>query len=189
MYTQAFESAVNHAMLYEVGGSWNLTTPGVIDGTNLKACGYGNDPTDRGGETKYGIAKAANPDVDILNLDWEGAKAIYYRNYWLAGSCDKLAGRIGALHFDGCMNHGVGRAAKFLQRAISATDDGNIGPASIASANKANPIVVCQSICNQRVKYYNDIVKQAPAQVKYLKGWTRRIEEMRVFSTNPNGKF
>ena len=189
MYTQAFESAVNHAMLYEVGGFWNLDTPGVVDGTNLKACGYTNTPGDRGGETKYGVAKTANPDVDILHLDWEGAKAIYYSRYWLAGVCDKLPGRVGALHFDGCVNHGPGRAAKFLQRAIMAADDGVIGKGTLAMVNAADPILVCNNICNQRAKYYQDIVNHDPTQAKFLRGWLRRIEEMRVFSTDPNGKF
>ena len=30
--------------------------------------GYVNDPTDLGGETKYGITKRFYPDVDIKNL-------------------------------------------------------------------------------------------------------------------------
>jgi len=189
MYTDAFERAVDHAMLYEVGGFWNSSLPGVIDGTDLKACGYGNDPTDPGGETKYGVAKNANPDVDIKNLDWEGAKAIYYNHYWLAGSCDKLPGRVGALHFDGCVNNGVKRAGQFLQRAVNVADDGIVGSGTVAAVNREDPFVVCRDICDQRTQYYKNIVANNPSQAKYLNGWLRRISEMRVFVLNPTISF
>ena len=39
--------------------------------------GYVNDPTDLGGETKYGITKRFYPNVDIKNLTIEQAKEIY----------------------------------------------------------------------------------------------------------------
>ena len=43
--------------------------------------GYVNDPTDLGGETKYGITKRFYPDLDIKNLTKEEAKQIYYNDY------------------------------------------------------------------------------------------------------------
>ncbi len=189
MYTKAFEDAVNHAMLYEVGGFWNVDAPGARDGTNKRACGYVNDPHDAGGETKYGVAKNANPTVDIANLNWEGAKAIYYSHYWLAAKCDQMPGRVAVLHFDGAVNHGVGRAAKFLQRALIIGDDGVIGPGTLSALAHADPITVCNGICDQRAKYYNDIVAAKPDQARYLAGWMRRINEMRAFTTDPARTF
>lgn len=188
-YTQAFEKAINHVMLYEVGGFWNLNAPGVIDGTNHKNCGYTNDPNDAGGETKFGIAKNKNPNVDVANLIWEGAKAVYYKDYWLAGHCDKLPGCVAALHFDGCVNNGVGGAAKFLQNAVNVTTDGAIGTGTLAAVNARDPVAICNAICDYRVKYYKDIVTKKPSQSIYLDGWLRRIQEMRTFTTNPNGNF
>lgn len=189
IYTQAFEFAVDHAMLYEVGGWWNVNAPGARDGTVAHACGYVNDPTDAGGETKYGIAKNANPTIDIKHLDWEGAKAIYYSHYWLNAKCDKMNGRIAALHFDGAIQHGPSTAAKFIQRAIGVADDGAIGPGTLAALTGKDPIVVCNSVCDQRNKFYNDIVAHNPTQVKYLAGWLRRVAEMRTFVTDPNKQF
>ena len=189
MYTQAFESAVEHLMLYEIGGFVDVTDPGFLDGTNPKACGYTNDPTDAGGETKYGIAKNANPSVDVTNLDWEGAKAVYAKKYWMAGHCDQLSGRVAALHFDGCVNNGLSGAGKFVQRAVGVYPDGAIAPGTLAEVNKMDPIDLCNAICDQRTKYYNDIVAAKPDQAKYLKGWLRRIDEMRTFTTDPNGNF
>jgi lysozyme family protein len=194
MYTKAFEDAVNHAMLYEVGGFWNVDAPGAKEGwidtkEHRRACGYGNDPDDAGGETKYGVAKNANPTVDVTNLDWEGAKEIYFKKYWLTAKCDKLDGRVAVLHFDGAVNHGVGRAAKFLQRAVGVTDDGAIGAGTLGTVEAKDPIEVCNAICDQRAKFYNDIIAGNPTQEKYRKGWMRRIDEMRVFTTDSSRTF
>jgi lysozyme family protein len=193
-YTRAFEKAVDHAMLYEVGGFWNVAHPavkmGLIDSQeHRKAVGYTNDPVDAGGETKFGIAKRANPTVDIAKLTWEGALAIYYSHYWLKGKCDRLYPNVAVLHFDGCVNFGVGQAAKFLQRAVSVQVDGAIGELTIDAARMLNQITVCNTICDQRDTYYKQIVFNKPAQGRFLNGWLRRNAEMREFSTNPSNKF
>lgn len=193
MYTVSFSKAVDHAMLYEVGGFWSLTPDaeaGLIETKEQRrACGYVNDPDDRGGETKYGIAKNANPDLDIAGLDWAAAQRVYYKKYWLLGDCDKLPSRLAALHFDGCVNHGVGRAAKFLQTAVGATADGDIGPATLNLVSLYDEISICNNICDQRENFYKRIVEKNPSQEKFLKGWLRRIEEMRAFVTDPECAF
>jgi lysozyme family protein len=194
IYTQAFLSAINKAMEFEVGGFWDLNKPGAKEGwvdtkEHRQACGYVNDPNDSGGETKYGIAKNANPSTDITHLDWEGAKAIYYTSYWLNSKCDKMNGRLAALNFDGAIQHGSATAAKFIQRAIGVVDDGVIGPVTLASLATKDPFVICNAVCDQRVKYYNNIVINNPSQQKYLAGWLRRVAEMRAFVTDPNRQF
>jgi len=189
IYTNAFNSAINHCMLYEVSANWDVNLPGVKDGTNMRNCGYTNDSNDPGGETKYGISKNKNPNIDIARLDWPSAEAIYYNDYWLAGHCDKLPGRIAALQFDGNVNNGVNQSAKFLQRSIGVVADGSIGPATLAAIANADPINVCNLICNQRAIFYNDIVSRNPSQSIYLNGWLRRINEMRVFTTNLANNF
>lgn len=188
----SFDAALNHAMLYEVGGFWNLQADGARAGlidttTHRRACGYTNDPTDRGGETKYGIAKSANPDLNIATLDWDAAGRIYTRRYWLPAHCDQLETqalpRLAALHFDSVVNHGVGRGAVFLQRAAGVTADGDIGPATLAAAQSKGDVAMCNAVCDIRAQYYRDIVAKDATQGKYLNGWLRRIDEMRAFST------
>jgi lysozyme family protein len=185
-------------MLYEVGGFWNLEADGVREGLidtpqQRRACGYVNDPTDMGGETKFGVAKKPNPDLNITELKWDQAERVYFRRYWLPAHCDELntlvSPRVAVLHFDGAVNHGVGRQAVFLQRAIGAKDDGDIGPKTIALAGAKDPIATCNAICDQRAAFYRGIVAAKPVQVKYLKGWLRRIEEMRAFTTDPANTF
>lgn len=193
-YTPAFEAAVDHAMLYEVGGFWNVDHPAVAEGLidtreNRRAVGYVNDPADRGGETKFGVARNANPDIDITGLTWDQAKAIYYVRYWLAGKCDQLPGRVGVLHFDGCVNHGIKRANMFLQRAVGAAPDGMIGAMTMAKINTVRPIPLCNNICDQREQFYRAIVANNPSQSRFLSGWLRRISEMREYTTYPEYTF
>ncbi len=193
MYSDAFNDAILHAMLYEVGGGFILT-PDVITGlidtpAQRKAVGYVDDPLDRGGETKFGVAKNANPDLDISALTWPMAKAVYYDRYWVTGSCERLNPRIAVLHFDGCVNHGISRAKKFLQTSVGATPDGIIGEKTLAALASKNPIDICNKVCDLREQFYRDIVKNKPSQSRFLKGWLRRIDEMRVFTTNPTKEF
>lgn len=194
MYSYAFEAAVDHAMLYEVGGNWDVNAPGALEGNihtpaERKAVGYTNDPLDPGGETKYGIAQHSNPDIDVTDLDWETAKEVYYQRYWLSGHCDKLPSRIAVLHFDGCVNHGIGRANKFLQSALGVDVDGMLGTQTLDAANTSDEFEICEKICDLREQFYRDIVKQKPNQSRFLKGWLRRINEMHDFTCDPNESF
>lgn len=203
MDSEIFDAAVNHAMLYEVGGHWKLTDAackGLIDTkANRLACGYVDDPDDLGGETKYGISKAGNPDIDIKKLDWEGAKRIYYDRYWVKGGCENLPHRLAFLHFDGCVNHGVGRANKFLATAINAVggidkpfedvDFENLSPSKLDKLERAASIATCHKICDLREDFYRAIVANKPNQAKFLNGWLRRIDEMRNFIADPDKEF
>jgi len=193
-YSKAFEHAVSHSMFYEVGGFWREDHPAVARGlidtaANRRAVGYVNDPLDRGGETKFGVAKNANTDLNITTLTWEQAKAAYYVRYWLAGKCDRLPARIAVLHFDGCVNHGVARANKFLQRSVGVNPDGVVGAITIAKAAAANEMQVLGSICTQREQFYRAIVAKNPGQARFLKGWLTRITEMRAYVTRKENTF
>lgn len=184
-YTAAFEAALLHAMRYEVGPFFKLdadTIAGKIDTREQRRkVGYVNDPDDAGGETKYGVAKNANRDLNITKLTWEQAKAVYYRRYWLEARCDQLPARVAVLHFDGAVNHGVKRANIFLQKALVVSPDGAIGPATLLKARMANPFTVDAEICRLREQFYRDIVASRPSQAKFLNGWLTRINEMRIF--------
>lgn len=193
-FSKAFEAAIDHLMLYEVGGFWSVNHPAVSLGLintkeNRHAVGYVNIQGDRGGETKFGIAKNANPDIDITNLTYGGAKAIYFLRYWIPGKCSELPPRISVLHFDGCANHGVSRAARILQEAIQVERDGIIGPSTIAKIKELSDIDVCNKICDIRKQFYNSIVMNNPSQNIFLDGWLRRISELRSYTTNPSNSF
>lgn len=184
-----FRAAFDHAMIYEVGPFWDPTDPDVINGLIMtrdqrRKVGYVNDKFDRGGETKYGIAKNANPNVSVGTLNLKQAMGIYFDRYWKAGCCDILSYPLNYLHFDGCVNHGVGRACKFLQAACGIPpqgQDGIIGPKTLAILDKKDGYKLGVSICEQRTRFYKAIVANNPGQGRFLNGWLRRINEMRAY--------
>lgn len=182
-----FDKCFNHAMIYEVGAFWNPQDPEVISGAidtkdQRRKVGYVNIPADRGGETKYGIAQKMNPDIQVRTLDLVAAMNVYFNKYWLAGSCDHLSGALTIIHFDGCVNHGVGRAKKFLQSAAGVNPDGNIGPNSLAAINSMDPSLLIRKLSNARIDFYNQIVARDPSQAIFINGWMRRINEVTQFT-------
>ena len=100
--------------------------------------GYVNDPKDPGGETNFGIAKRSHPDVDIKNLTKEGAKEIYYQDYWMKNRVPQLPDELKHIYFDMCVNQGRGRAVKILQQSANAKGadlkvDGGLGPKTLSA--------------------------------------------------------
>jgi lysozyme family protein len=150
--------------------------------------GFVNDPDDRGGATNKGVTQVVYDQYrmdkgrlirtvkDIENTEVED---IYYNNYWLASKCDKINGKIAIVHFDTCVNSGVKRGCKFLQRAVGAVDDGVIGNVTINLVNKKPVEEVIKSYLEQRVNFYNAIVQKDNSQSKFLKGWLRRVDILR----------
>ena len=90
--------------------------------------GYVNDPSDSGGETKYGISKRAFPYLDIKNLTIEQAGEIYYKNCYLTCRADTIVNDELAMQvFDHSVNAGASKAIKLLQKCAGVTQDGIIG--------------------------------------------------------------
>lgn len=136
--------------------------------------GYVNDPSDRGGETKYGISKKAYPNEDIKNLTIERAKELYIEDYVKPCKADLLPYELQYAHFDASVNHGVKGAAKILQRAAGVKDDGIIGNITL----KASKDVTLERYLLYRAFYYMEIVGNNPSQYKYIKGWANRLKHI-----------
>ena len=137
--------------------------------------GYVNDPVDPGGETNFGIAKRSHPDVDIKNLTEEGAKEIYYQDYWMKNRVPQVPDELKHIYFDMCVNQGRGRAEKILQQAANAKGanlkvDGGLGPKTISALNG----VELDRVRAYRIKYYADLVTRKPDLEKFYFGWFRR---------------
>lgn len=181
-----FEKAINHVMLSEVGPWFDENHPACKSGSiatrdDRRATGYVNDINDRGGITKFGIAKNANPDLSITTLTYDAAKRVYYKKYWLAGDCADIATfapKLAMMHFDGCVNHGNGRAARMLQEAVGATIDGDVGPKTIQAVRSANEAVVLAKMLEIRRRFFQSIVQSRPANGKFLNGWMIRCDTL-----------
>ena len=142
--------------------------------------GYVDDPTDAGGETKYGISKRAYPDEDIKELTIERAKELYKRDYWDRFRVSDLPDRLRHIYVDMCINMGGGRAIKILQEACNSKNankidvDGGIGPATIKAASNVEPF----RLRAYRVMFYAELVMKKPEQERFWVGWFRRSCEV-----------
>lgn len=131
--------------------------------------GYDNDPDDPGGETNYGIDKRSHPEVDIRSLTREGALEIYWRSYWVKFGCEWLAGPVGEVFFNACVNCGAGRARQLL--------------AATPTPHSASGFLDAQEA------FYRRLVAARPALGKYLKGWLARTADLRRWAEPGGGGF
>jgi lysozyme family protein len=130
--------------------------------------GYSNDPRDPGGETRFGISKRAYPDVDILRLTEDEAKAIYKRDYWDKLRPDELPQELAICVFDCAVNMGRDKAIRLLQRACGVAQDGVMGGNTLAAANRlVDPVVRFSA---ERIIAYTGI----RGFDTFGKGWLRR---------------
>jgi lysozyme family protein len=132
--------------------------------------GYSNHAEDPGGETKWGIAKRSYPSVDIKALTREGAKAIYLRDFWnpVARTVDDPALRFQML--DAAVNHGMGNAVRFAQRAVGVADDGHWGRISRAALGAMNPHDAHLLFMAERFEFWAKL----RGFDSFGRGWTRR---------------
>ena len=147
----------------------------AIEKTLLNEGGYVNDPSDRGGETKYGISKRAYPNVDIKNLTTDQAKEIYKRDYWDKLKADNIESQLVANElFDTSVNMGVRTASKLIQGCVDAHPDGIIGNATLQKINEMDEELLLLRFKLAKVARYTYLAKKRPANRKYLLGWINR---------------
>ncbi|KNA31057.1 hypothetical protein ADU20_27445 [Burkholderia pseudomallei] len=132
--------------------------------------GYVNDPTDPGGETKFGISKRTYPNLDIANLALGDAKGIYASDYWQACACDKMPWPQCLFVFDMAVNQGQPIARVFLQRTLGVTADGVIGPVTLAAANRMTDEQLALFLTARAMRYM-----QASNFSVDGRGWFKRL--------------
>ncbi len=135
-----------------------------------------HDPNDPGGTTKYGIDKAAHPNLDIESLTLAQAVESYASNEWIRAHGDQLPERLAICHFDGVVNMGAKPSAMMLQAAVHAVADGSVGPATIAAAHAADDGAAGRML-DAREDYYRHL-RQFP---RYGRGWLARVADLRQF--------
>ena len=147
----------------------------VIDKTLVNEGGYVNDPSDRGGETKYGISKRSYPSVDIKNLTTDEAKAIYKRDYWDKVKGDEIASQKVAFElFDTAVNMGVRTSSKLMQGCVGSHPDGIIGNKTLEAINSVDEELLLLRFKLAKIARYAYITKKRPANKKFLLGWINR---------------
>jgi lysozyme family protein len=137
-----------------------------------------DDPSDRGGLTKYGISQRSYPTLDIRNLDEAKAREIYRRDYWDKVRADEIhSQRIADAFFDFAVNAGVRRAIKIAQATVGAKQDGIIGKITLAYINAIHPRQFTAEFTLHKISYYSRIVSRRPSQKRFLLGWINRSLE------------
>lgn len=72
-------------------------------------------PDGDGSLAKYGINSAANPEIDLQSLTFEGAMQIYKERYWNPLNIDSLPANVQGIIFDAAVNQGPGYAKKLIK--------------------------------------------------------------------------
>ncbi|MDR0478502.1 MAG: hypothetical protein LBH31_01585 [Burkholderiaceae bacterium] len=137
--------------------------------------GYVCNPADPGGETNWGVtlrtAREAGYTGAMCDLTRDQAKAIYRDAYWNRAKCVQYDGAIGFQVFDAAVNHGIGQAIRFLQRAVGVADDGIVGPITLSAVRGMPSMDVLARFNAQRLNFYTQLSTWAT----FGKGWARRI--------------
>lgn len=137
--------------------------------------GYVNHPNDPGGETNFGItiavARANGYTGAMRAMPRDTAVAIYKKIYWDSLRGDQLPPAVAFQVFDAGVNHGVSRAAKWLQQVVGTPQDGKIGPGTLAAVAKKSDAQLTFAFLAVRTQFYTDL----GTWNSFGKGWTRRI--------------
>lgn len=142
--------------------------------------GYVDDPRDAGGETKFGVTRAALSAAlgrpagadEVADLTPEAAAGIYERLYWSVMRCADLPAGVDLLAFDMAVNMGLGAAARLLQAALGVAADGVVGPRTIAAAASAPAAEVIRDASDLRRQRYRSLAGFAA----FGRGWLRRTD-------------
>lgn len=138
---------------------------------------YENNANDPGGPTKFGIDQRSHPRVNIRRLTKEQAKNIYAADYWNAIAGDQLPQPLCYAVMDCAVNCGRTQAVKWLQRALGVSDDGRLGPVTLAAAKKANAFTAARTVLQKRHDHYVILAKK-PQFKTFLKGWLNRNNDL-----------
>ena len=161
-----FEHACDIVLGHEGGFTDNPRDPGNWTGGrvgNGRLCG-----------TRYGISAAAYPDLDISALTVQDARSIYRRDYWDRLHADHLPPPLALLTFDAGVNCGVSRSARWLQVAVGAKPDGEIGSRTLLAVRtrcQSNSDAVCAEMLAARLLFMSSLSTWST----FGPGWSRRL--------------
>lgn len=172
--------------------------------------GYVNDPDDRGGETNKGITigtwKAAGFDTfrkipvlqvgkkcytnvtkslyEMTDTQWEYVFKKYYWDRWKADEIKNQS--VANLLVDWVWGSGVW-GIKYPQALLKVTQDGIVGPKTLAALNSQDPEELFKRLVKEREAYIERLVLRSPKNKKFEKGWYRRLYSIQYGNLVLNG--
>jgi lysozyme family protein len=145
--------------------------------------GYTNNPQDPGNwtggktglgllkGTKYGIAAASYPELDIPNLTPAQAAAIREQNYWVPIQAEALPAGLDLMVYDQAVNSGNFRSAMLLQEVLGVAQDGAIGPHTLAAVPSTGPVALINQLAAAQAEFYRSL----PTFPTFGAGWLARV--------------
>ncbi len=149
-------------------------------------------PDDPGGKTNLGITQKTFDAwrdsqglerLDVFEITAEEAHKIYQRDYWNKVQGDELPERVALAVFDFAVNCGHRRAVKALQKAVGVTEDGILGPQTLAAVHAADPELVFNAVNQERSDFYTRLVTKRPTLGVFAAGWSNRVSALIVAGT------
>lgn len=133
---------------------------------------FTDDPTDKGGATKYGITEATwrrlghdkdgDGDIDkddVRLLDLEDFKVILRFGYWDLWQADKIKNQsIANFLVDWVYNSGTW-GIKIPQRILGLEQDGNVGKKTLDAVNSTDQQKFHSSLVLARMSFLDEIIK------------------------------
>lgn len=158
--------------------------PQFIERVLVHEGGFISHPRDPGGATNYGItervARQWGYKGAMRELPRDTAIAIYRLNYWTPIKGDQLPPSVAFQVLDAGINHGVNRAAMWLQQAAGVTADGQIGPMTLAAVKAKNPASLILKFNQIRADFYTSLGTFGT----FGKGWIRRLANNLKFAAD-----
>lgn len=152
--------------------------------------GLVNNPNDPGGITNFGVSlrwlksKGLAGDIDhdgdvdandIKRMTVDEAKDFYKRFWWDAYRYEFVQAQMVATKiFDAAVNMGAPRAHKLAQGVVGLTQDGIIGPKSLAEINAMPSLKFLVAYQEAMAQFYRQLVQLDPRRQEFLKGWLNR---------------
>jgi len=158
-----FERCLSETLKHEGGWADHPSDPG---GATMKGVTIGTFAGFKGRKVSKSELRAIT-DVDL--------RAIYRRGYWDKVRADDLPAGLDMVAFDGAVNSGPARGARWLQGAIGVTADGKVGPETLAFARAANTTLAIDRACDARLMF----LQRLEIWPTFADGWRARVAAVR----------
>ena len=155
--------------------------------------GYVNDPLDLGGATNMGVTldtwKTLGEDKnddgvideeDLLLLNHRDL-ALVLREYWNRWQADRIISQsLANILVDWVWSSGK-YGITLPQKILGVKPDGIVGQITLQALNShPNPKQLFGEIKEERVAYIERICQSRPANLRFRKGWLRRIDSLQM---------
>jgi hypothetical protein len=144
--------------------------------------GYSDNPEDPGGPTNFGVTLATlrayegDPNLtadDVKKLTRAVAREIYRTAYWNRMQCGALPAGLDLEVFDFGVNSGPAESVKTLQGLIGVTQDGSVGPITLAAVRQFNVGDLIGRFAQARLAFY-----QSLNMPEFEQGWATRVAQI-----------